>query len=110
MVQILKSTELDFSKFMSIFGGVLVCSEGDTPDNWLSPTSLIIFTFNADLGQNGKCSSFPLILNLTSPIPMSMWAFAMLKKGLPRMRATLESGCMSSTTKSTGMKSSPILT
>jgi hypothetical protein len=39
-----------------------------------------------------------------------MWAFAVLKKGLPRMSDTLESGCMSKTIKLTGMKNSLILT
>jgi hypothetical protein len=39
-----------------------------------------------------------------------MWAFAVLRTGLPRMSDTFESGCMSNTTKSTGMKNSLILT
>jgi hypothetical protein len=39
-----------------------------------------------------------------------MWAFAVLRKGLPRMSDTFKSGCMSNTTKSTGMKNSLILT
>jgi hypothetical protein len=37
-----------------------------------------------------------------------MWALAVLKKGLPRMSDTFESGCMSSTIKSNGTKKSLI--
>jgi hypothetical protein len=33
-----------------------------------------------------------------------MWAFVVLKNGLPRMRGVFMSSCMSSTTKSTGTK------
>jgi hypothetical protein len=51
-------------------------------------------------GLNGKRSSRPLILNLTSPILMSMWAFVVLRKGLLRMSDTFESGCMSNTERS----------
>jgi hypothetical protein len=39
-----------------------------------------------------------------------MWAFAVLKKGLPRMSDTFKSGCISNTTKLTGMKNPLILT
>jgi hypothetical protein len=39
-----------------------------------------------------------------------MCVLAVLKKGIPRMSDTFESGCISSTTKSTGTKNSRILT
>jgi hypothetical protein len=41
---------------------------------------------------------------------MLMWAFVVLRKGLPRMSDTFDSGCMSNSTKSTSMKDSPIFT
>ena len=62
------------------------------------------------LGLNVKCSSFPLMLNLISPFPTSMWALAVLRNGLPMMMDTFESGFMSSTMKSTGTRKSLILT
>jgi hypothetical protein len=60
-------------------------------------------------GLNTNSSSCPFIVNLISPFPTSMCALAVLKKGLLRMSDTFESGCMSSTTKSTGTKNSLIL-
>jgi hypothetical protein len=42
------------------------------------------------------------MLNLISPAPM--WAFVVLKKGLPRMRGVFISSYISSTTKSIGTK------
>jgi hypothetical protein len=54
--------------------------------------------------------SCPLMVNLMDPFPISMCALAVLNKGLSRMSDTFESGCISSTTKSTSTEKSLILT
>jgi len=50
------------------------------------------------------------MVNLIDPFPTSMCALVVLKNGFPRMSDFLESGCISSTAKSTGTKKSLILT
>ena len=62
------------------------------------------------LGLKTNCSSFSLIWNLISPAPTSIWAFVVLRKGLPRMWGVFMSSCISSTTKSTGIKKFLIFT
>jgi hypothetical protein len=57
---------------------------------------------------NVNCSSCPFMVNLISP-PTSTCALTVLKKGLSRISDTFESGCISSTTKSTGTNNSHIL-
>jgi hypothetical protein len=92
---IFKSTESDYSSSTYSSGVIVIRVSGDC----VTPSSSIIFVveLNSGLGRNGKHSSRPSMLNLTSPIPTSMWAFTELKKGLPRMSDTLELGCMSRT-------------
>ena len=63
-----------------------------------------------DLGLKVNRSSFSLMWNLISPAPTSMCAFIVLRKGLPRIRGVFMSSCMSSTTKSTGIKKFCIFT
>ena len=58
---------------------------------------ILIYSFGMPSGLKAKRSSCPFMVNLFSPIPTSMCALAMLKKGLPRMINTFEFGCMSST-------------
>jgi hypothetical protein len=99
--RIFKSSKQDFSKFCYSLGVSVGLQDGG-PDDYFSPSSLIKFVMelNSGFDLNKKHSSRPLMLNLTSPILTSMWAFAVLRKGLPRMSDTFESGCMSNTTKS----------
>jgi hypothetical protein len=100
-----------FPKFWYSSGVSVGSEDGDLGD-YFSPSSLIKFAMelNSGFGLNENHSSRPLMLNLTSPVLTLIWAFAMLRKGHPRMSDTFESGCMSNTTKLTGTKNSLILT
>ena len=84
---------------------------GDSSDSCVLSCST---TFAEELSSyfdlNVNCYSCPLMLNLIDPFLTSLCALAVLKKGLLRMCGTFESKCMSSTTKSTGMRNSLILT
>jgi len=50
------------------------------------------------------------MVNIISPAPTLMVAFAVFRNGHPRIRGIFLSSCMSSTTKSIGMKKSRIIT
>ena len=62
------------------------------------------------LGLNANHSSCPLMVNIISPAPTLMVAFAVFRNGRPRIRGIFLSSYMSSTTKSTGTKKSQIFT
>jgi hypothetical protein len=62
----------------------------------------------SSFGLKANLSFYPLMFNLISPAPTSM--FDVLKNGLPNMRRVLVSTSMSRTTKSTGMKKFCIFT
>jgi hypothetical protein len=65
---------------------------------------------SSGLGLKANFSSFPLLSNVISPLPKLMRALAVPRNGHPRISETLESGCISNTTKSAGTKNSPIFT
>jgi hypothetical protein len=65
---------------------------------------------SSGLGLKANFSSFPLISNVISPLPTFMRALVVLSNGHPRISETLESGCISNTTKSTRTKNSRIFT
>jgi hypothetical protein len=68
----------------------------------------LMLSSGLDLKEN--FSSFPLISNVISPPPTLMCALAVLRNGHPRISETLESRCISNTTKSIGTKNSRIFT
>ena len=104
-----KSAEPDFSDCIYSSGALVGLEDGD-------PNSCTCFSCHSnvehcsDLGLKANRSSLPLIWNLISLALTSMCAFVVLRKGLPRMRGVFMSSCMSSTTKSTGMKKFCIFT
>ena len=55
-------------------------------------------------GLKANFSCWPLMLSWITPAPTSMWVFAVLKNGLPRMSGVLALTSISSTTKLTGIK------
>jgi len=61
------------------------------------------------LGLKWNISSLPLMLRWISLVPTSMWAFVVLKNGLPKISGVLVSALISNTTKSTGTKQLLIL-
>ena len=108
-VQNFESTEPDFS--IRVYSPVASVHPRDGDLNGCTCFSRHSKLENCSgLGLKANCSSFPLISNLISPAPTSMWAFVVLRKGLPRMRGVFMSSCMSSTTKSMRTKKFRIFT
>ena len=64
----------------------------------------------SSIGLKWNIFSLPFILRWISPAPILMWAFAVLKNGLPKISGVLVSALISNTTKSMGTKQLHILT
>ena len=95
-VQDFKFAEPDFSSCIYSSGASVGLKDGD-------PNGCTSFSYHSKLehcsglGLKVNRSSLPLIWNLISLAPTSMFAFVVLRKGLPRMRGVFMSSCISST-------------
>ena len=108
-VRSFESAEPDFSILFHSLGASIGPGDGDLDGcTCFSRHSSLEHCFG--LGLKANRSSFTLIWNIISPAPTSMCAFVVLRNGLPSMRGVFMSSCISSTTKSTGIKKFLIFT